>query len=506
MTDMFGLFDAEHGTWRDRLRFIVETMREVSLQTNPETMVSAYSRRMQATMKARMISLSRRGLAPPRVLVARDTLWETQPSPWRDRASLPVLHGGVLSELIYGNEARIDNAFRCPPGDPAERMLEGYGALAAIPVFDGGEALNLVLFLRHPGERFDESTFPQLVWTTNLFGRATHNLVLSGQLRKALADLDREMKLIADIQRSLLPRELPRIAALDLAAHYRPAAVAGGDYYDFLALAGGRLGILIADVSGHGSPAAVEMAITRTLAHSHPRTVDAPGPLLAYVNDHLADRYRRGTGTFVTAFYGVFDPGKGEVRYARAGHPPPRLKRCSDGTLLSFDDARGLPLGVQQGARYEEAILRVLPGDQIVFYTDGITEALNPDNEQFGPARLDETLENCTLEASGLVDTVLGAVDAFSSGREPIDDRTLLVARVRPAASPFSAREAGRRQDDERQTMQGPMEHGAASITGDVGSARIPRRRRLPKRGGRASLAEALRAPRELPASRLRPS
>ncbi len=431
MTDLLNLLDVQSGNWRDRLRFIVETVREVSLKTDPESMVAAYSGRMRATMNARMLSLSRRGMAAPRFLLARDTLWEEQPSPWRDRASLPVLEGGVLGDLIYGNEARIDNAFRCPAGDPAEQLLAGYGALAAVPVFDGGEALNMVLFLRREGERFDENTFPQLVWTSNLFGRATHNLVLSGQLRKALGDLDREMKLIAEIQRSLLPRELPRVPALDLAAHYRPATVAGGDYYDFLPLSDGRLGILIADVSGHGSPAAVEMAITRTLAHTHPRAVDSPGPLLSYVNDHLADRYRRGKGTFVTAFYGVFDPATAEVRYARAGHPPPRLKRCSDGTLLSFDDARGLPLGVQQGGRYEEATLRVVPCDQIVFYTDGITEALNPNNEQFGPDRLDQTLANCALEASGLVDTVLGAVDAFSSGREPIDDRTLLVARVR---------------------------------------------------------------------------
>src|SRR5207249_9646395 len=111
---------------------------------------------------------------------------------------------------------------------------------------------------------------PELVWISNLFGRATHNLVLAEQVQSAFEAVDQEMKTIANLQRSLLPSPLPTIPRMGLAAHYQTSQRAGGDYYDFFPLPDGKWGILIADVSGHGTPAAVLMAVTHSIAHTYP--------------------------------------------------------------------------------------------------------------------------------------------------------------------------------------------------------------------------------------------
>src|SRR5207244_2587168 len=131
---------------------------------------------------------------------------------------------------------------------------------------------------------------PELVWLSNLFGRATNNLVLSEELQRAYQTLDRELKVVGQIQRSLLPARLPTIPTLDLATHYQPSQRAGGDYYDFFPLPAGKWGIFIADVSGHGTPAAVLMAVTHCIAHTHPGPPQPPAKVLDYLNRHLATR------------------------------------------------------------------------------------------------------------------------------------------------------------------------------------------------------------------------
>src|SRR5436309_3311908 len=198
---------------------------------------------------------------------------------------------------------------------------------------------------------------------SNLFGRATHNLVLSEELKKAYEAVDYELKVVADIQRSLLPRELPQIPNLSLAAHYQTSRRAGGDYYDFFPLPNGQWGILITDVSGHGTPAAVLMAITHSIAHTYPGPPTPPAMMLNYVNRHLCCRYSIQSDTFVTAFYGVYDPATRTISYSSAGHPPPRLKRCADGSLALLDGHHGLPLGIMPEENYPEGRWQLVPGD-----------------------------------------------------------------------------------------------------------------------------------------------
>jgi len=434
--DPFDLYRTDERDWQRRLDYIVETMREISLHEDPQEMVTTYSRRMRQTLPShRFLSLSRRGVEPPRFVVARDLDEGQADAPaadvWRHRDRLPVLEGGLLGRLIYANAPAVIEDLEADPDDPGFAYLRGYRSLTAIPVFDRGESMNMIVLLRREPNGFDKAKLPQMIWTSNLFGRATHNLVLRRQLAEAYDLVDREMRVIAEIQESLLPDELPAIPTLDLAVYYEPAARAGGDYYDFFPLDDDRWGVLVADVSGHGSPAAVHMAITHTLAHTRPNRGVEPGRLLEYVNHHLARKYNLGGGTFVTAFFGVYDPGSRELTYASAGHPPPQIKRCADGTLFALDAVGGVPMGILDDERYEQTTATLTPGDQMIFYTDGITEAMNGRDELFGRTRLAKTLENCSLDAQGLIDEVLATLRRFTGGVPAADDQTLLVAKVR---------------------------------------------------------------------------
>lgn len=419
------------GNWQDRLRFIVDMMRTMSLQSDPQELVRAYSARVRQLMPAdRWVSISRRDLEPPRYRVTRSSTWSGDINPWKDKDRLPLLSGGLLADLLYGDEPRLIDELHVPSDDPAAEFLEGQGSLLAVPQYDGGASLNMVVLMRKERDAFDREAVPEWVWLSNLFGRATHNLVLVEEVKRAYAVVDRELRLVADIQRSLLPRTMPTIPGLGLAAHYQTSQWAGGDYYDFFPLPDGRWGILIADVSGHGTPAAVLMAVLHSLAHSHPGAPAPPATLLRYVNGHLASRYTSENDAFVTAFYGIFDPVRRVLQYASAGHNPPRLKRCEDGSVFALDAAGDLPLGLFPGQEFQEATLNLRPGDQIVFYTDGITEATSAAGTMFGTERLDQALANCHLDAQGLIDGVLSALESWTGGQAAADDRTMVVAKV----------------------------------------------------------------------------
>lgn len=417
--------------WQQRLALIVETMREMSRHTDPQAMVRAYGERMQQLMSIdRRLSLSRRGLEHPWYRITRSTTWKDEVNPWEQKDRLPLLKGGLLAELIYGSVPRVFDELEAAADDPAAEYLAGMRSLLAIPMFDQGESLNMVVVMQQAPAAFPKEEIPDVVWRTNLFGRATSNLVLQHELHRAYEALDRELKVVGDIQRSLLPAELPNIPTMDLAAHYQPAQRAGGDYYDFFPLPEGKWGIFIADVSGHGTPAAVLMAVTHCIAHTHPGIPAPPGKILEYLNLHLATRYVSERETFVTAFYGVYDPARRSLTYACAGHNPPRVKRGPNQPPIPLDCVGGLPLGVLAEVRYADAEQKLQPGDQLVFYTDGITETRNAVGELFGVERLDAELKNCAVPANTLLESVLRAVDEFAAGHPADDDRTLIAARM----------------------------------------------------------------------------
>lgn len=416
-----------------RLTLIVDTMREISRQTDPQVIARVYAQRMRAlTPTDRFVALSRRELPSPQFRVTRSSQWAEEVNPWKERDRLPLLSGGMLGELIWGDEPRVIHNLqdKLDVNDPGYGFFEGMNSLVAIPHYDQGVALNMVVLMREQAEGFDWNELPEMVWVNNLYGRATHSLVLAEQVKTAFEAVDQEMRTVADLQRSLLPDPLPTIPTMGLAAHYQTSHRAGGDYYDFFRLPNDRWGILIADVSGHGTAAAVLMAVTHSIAHTYLGPATPPGKLLEHVNRVLAERYTAQSGAFVTAFYAIYDPTTRQISYSSAGHPPPRLKRCADGSLALLDGHHGLPLGILAGESYPEGHYHLVPGDQIVFYTDGVTESENVAGEPFGLKRLDRILENCAVGANDLLKEVLSGLESFTAGRPLTDDRTVLVAKI----------------------------------------------------------------------------
>ena len=148
------------------------------------------------------------------------------------------------------------------------------------------------------------------------------------------------------------------------------------------------------------------------------------------VSTYLLDNANAKAVTRMDVLARLYDPATRRLQYACAGHNPPRLKRCEDGTLALLDEAGGLPLGIYPREEYLDATHQLVPGDQLVLYTDGITEAHDAANEQFGLSRLDKVLENCAVGASDLLRSVLDDLESFTGSRAPHDDRTLLVLKV----------------------------------------------------------------------------
>jgi phosphoserine phosphatase RsbU/P len=421
------------GTTQEQVEFIVATMREMSLQTDPQKMVQAYGTRVRQLMATdRFVSMSRRNLSRPKVRITRNSMNDQQINPWLQTDRLPVLEGGLLSELIWGDQPRIIDQFELDPADPGFNLLNGLGSIAAIPLYDQGSSLNMVVLGRVEPFGFNHDLLGEHVLMSNLFGRATNNLVLSQEVRRAYDALDREMQVVAEIQQSLLPTQLPQIPTLDLAVHYQTSKRAGGDYYDFFPLGDGRWGILMADVSGHGTPAAVIMAVTHSIAHTLHDKPQPPSRLLAFVNHHLTERYTGSNGTFVTAFYGIYDCPTRTLTYASAGHCPPRICRSGNGMLESMDQSRQLPLGIECGLTYTDCVEQLMPGDSLFIYTDGITEARCPQGEFYGLERLDEVLlQRKNRPAAELLTDALSSLRHFTSGTAATDDRTLLAIAVR---------------------------------------------------------------------------
>lgn len=421
------------GSWRERLDAIVALMREMSVQTDPQEMVRIYTERLQ-TMRTidRRVSISRRGLAWPEYRVTRFSEWSNKINPWKDGHQLPVHQGGLLAEMAYSNKAEIIHDLRLEPGDPARVYLDGIRSLISLPTFDQGESLNVTFLGREQPNAFDVEQFPEMVWLSSLFGRATSNLVMADQLKKAHAEIDDEQRTIAELQRSLLPKTLPRIKGVEFATHYRTSRDAGGDYYDFFPIDDKRFAFLIADVSGHGSPAAMIMAVTHSIAHMYNGPPLSPGARLEHLNCHLAARYTGAGGAFVTAFAAVYDADQRALTYSSAGHNPPRVKSCKSGSSVRTLAAAGsVPLGISDEFKYPEATTHLRPGDEVVFYTDGIVEAMSPVGELFGVERLDQHFGSCgNGSPSDSVNQLLAAVDAFSGPSPALDDQTLVVMRV----------------------------------------------------------------------------
>ncbi|MFO7548878.1 MAG: SpoIIE family protein phosphatase, partial [Acidimicrobiia bacterium] len=269
--------------------------------------------------------------------------------------------------------------------------------------------------------------------------------------------IEQELRVAALIQQTLLPKELPSLAGWEIDAYYRPARAVGGDFYDFIPLSGGKLGVVVGDVTDKGVPAALVMATTRSTLRAAAQRSEDPGLILAEANEVLVAEIP--PAMFVTCLVGVLEPASGRFVFANAGHNLPYVRSGENVRELR---ATGMPLGLMPGMPYDVVETTIDPSDTMLLTSDGIAEAHGPDGEMFG-------LERLMLLVRGggdldLVASVLAELDRFCGpGHEQEDDVTMVVVRstsaARDAASIFELTELERftvpsEEGNERQVME----------------------------------------------------
>ena len=243
-------------------------------------------------------------------------------------------------------------------------------------------------------------------------------------LEKAQQQMSAELNLARAMQVAILPSRFPAAVGCDGAARMLPATTMGGDFYDFIELPGGRIGLVMADVSGKGVPAAFFMAVARTNLNALAATASGPADCLQRTNDVLLTQ--NPMDLFVTVFYAVFDPATGVLTYSNGGHNPPLLRRAN-GHVEMLTSAAGLVLGMFP-ASYDEDTVQLAPGDTLVLYTDGVTEAFNVDVQMYEEARLVERVrDDGGATAKGLVTAIFDSVIGFSGAAPQSDDITVAV-------------------------------------------------------------------------------
>ncbi len=259
----------------------------------------------------------------------------------------------------------------------------------------------------------------------------THELAERNKaLMQAQAQLKAELDIARALQIAILPSKFPAKSGCDGAARMVPASTMGGDFYDYIELPDGQVGLVMADVSGKGVPAAFFMAVARTNLRELAMHHAEPAACLAHTNDVLCTQ--NPMELFVTVFYCIFDPASGVLRYANGGHNPPYVRRA-DGSIEVLSGAGGLVLGAMPGVEYQNHTLQLRFGDRLVLYTDGVTEAFNHVDEAYGEKRLiAEVQAHGNGSAEALVERICRSLTTFSGTAPQSDDITLTVLSWQP--------------------------------------------------------------------------
>lgn len=327
---------------------------------------------------------------------------------------------------------------------PVLQLMRANEVELALPLISQGELIGmLTLGARQDGRKYtraDRSLLETLVAQVAPSLRVAQLAQAQQAQVRERERIEQELRTAQEIQYTFLPKEVPALPGWQLDPYYQSAREVGGDFYDFLPFADGRLGIVIGDVAGKGVPAALVMTAARTMLRTAAQEQISPAQVLARVNDLLFSDIP--PGMFTTCFYALLDPASGQMRFANAGHEPPFRKAAGEVVELW---ATGMPLGMMPDMRYEEYETVVAPGESLLFYSDGLVEAHNQGREMFGFARLQSLLAGQS-EGASLIDTLLDELQRFTGQEwEQEDDVTLLAlhrAVEQEAPGPRSFQEA----------------------------------------------------------------
>jgi len=307
-------------------------------------------------------------------------------------------------------------------------VQQGIRSFLAVPLQTQDKTIGLIYV--DSGEqrlrRFTEEDLTLLTVMANIAAIRIENERLA-EVEQVERMMKKELEQAADIQRNLLPRHPPPVDGLELAAFSYPCRSVGGDYFDYLKMSGGRMGILVGDVAGKGLAAALLMSSLQARVQV---LIDEPGDLAHLMGRLNASVARTCPGNrFVTFFLCAYDPATGELAYSNAGHNPPYLVRAATGEIETLT-VGGPVLGILPVARYQAASVQLERGDVVVMFSDGITEAQSPTQEEYGEDRLLEVIRPALRMSAGEIAKTIGeSVEAFMANAPAADDITLVVAR-----------------------------------------------------------------------------
>ena len=429
--------------WMDRRFFREAYNAELILTDLSSSVAGMRDVKMLLQTVARRISLS---LHVDRiaVLLERGLLYEPafalgfdSPTPAvelaRDAATVRMLRQARSPSRIYFEDPQ-SWIYGAPESE--QRTLRALGAQLLLPVSSNNRLLGLISLSAKKSEApYSQGDLQLLSAVASQTGLALENVELTETIRQEIAQrerLNRELEIARDVQQRLFPQILPRIDGLDFAGYCRPAEGVGGDYYDFLRLPNGCLGVAVGDVAGKGIAAALTMAsLQASLRGQTIKPCETLSEMIGHINRLVYDATAQNR--YATFFYAEYDPGTRLLRYVNAGHNAPIVFRRGDRIQdVQRLEEGGMVVGLLPDCSFTEGRLTLETGDMLVAYTDGISEAMNSREEEFDELQLiDAIREHKARTAADMLSEILERVDAFTAGARQHDDMTLVVVRVR---------------------------------------------------------------------------
>lgn len=333
----------------------------------------------------------------------------------------------VLDEVVIkGKSVLTSDAQHDPRFASGTVVLQGVRSVLAVPLGVSDKVFGIIYADSPIAEgRFTEDHLKVLTTLASVAAIRVENTRLV-EARLERERFERELALASEIQQRFQPTAPPQVKGYELQGISFPCYEIGGDYYDFIERDDGRLVIALGDVSGKGTAAALLMSSLHAAIHAQSASHDSLVATISAVNRYLADNIP--ANRFVTLFYAELDPESGSLSFLNAGHNPPLIVH-SAGTVEQLASG-GLPLGIKPNAEYREGRTQLQPGDVLVIYSDGVTEAVSPTGEEFGSTRLYEVVSrNIEASAAGIRDRIESSLTKFAQGTSAADDITLVIVK-----------------------------------------------------------------------------
>ena len=343
----------------------------------------------------------------------------------------------VLDEVVMrGKSVLTSDAQHDPRFASGTVVLQGVRSVLAVPLGVADKVFGIIYADSPIAEgRFTEDHLKVLTTLASVAAIRVENTRLV-EARLERERFERELALASEIQQRFQPTAPPQVNGYELQGISFPCYEIGGDYYDFIEREDGRLVIALGDVSGKGTAAALLMSSLHAAVHAQAGSHDSLVSTISAVNKYLADNIP--ANRFVTLFYAELDPDSGALSFLNAGHNPPLIVH-SAGTVEQLASG-GLPLGIKPDAEYREGRTQLQPGDVLVIYSDGVTEAVSPTGEEFGSTRLYEVVSrNIESSAAGIRDRIESSLTKFSQGTSAADDITLVIVKRQAEAKRLGA-------------------------------------------------------------------